>query len=330
MKEQSYYGHGKLLLSAEYFVLDGANALALPCKFGQVMNVRHTRSNNPKLVWKSYDSSGQLWFEASYELWRFRLLTEENQASLDLQMILRQARVQNVHFLREEADVHVDTSVEFPLEWGLGSSSSIIYNIAQWAYVSPFELSAKTFGGSGYDIACAQSMGPIVYSNDGGSPSWRSVNFSPFFKDKLYFVYLNQKQDSRKQVERYRSMELPDRQTLIKQINALTAGMAQAFDLQEFEAYMFEHEKLISRALDMPRVQDLNFKDYWGAIKSLGAWGGDFALATSDTSERETRRYFSERGFNTVLKYDEIICHKFLDQAESLPFLTERPHELEA
>ena len=30
----------------------------------------------------------------------------------------------------------------------------------------------------------------------------------------------------------------------------------------------------------MPRAQDLYFPDFKGVIKSLGAWGGDFVLAT--------------------------------------------------
>ncbi len=329
MREQTYYGHGKLLLSGEYFVLDGAKSLALPCKLGQVMNVKHSRSNNPTLHWKSYDHEGKLWFEAKYELWRFRILTEENQASIDLQKILQQARYQNIHFLRDEVDTLVETRVEFPLNWGLGSSSTLIYNIAQWAYISPFELLAKTFGGSGYDIACAQSMGPIIYSNLGGTPSWQSVNFSPLFKDKLYFVHLNQKQNSRREVERYQSLELEDKRSLIKQINSLTLGMSEALDLQEFEAYIFEHENLLSHSLDMPRVKDLHFQDYWGAIKSLGAWGGDFALATSDKGIDKTREYFASKGFETVLGYDEIICSNPLSGTETLSQLNERLNEAE-
>lgn len=329
MREQTYYGHGKLLLSGEYFVLDGAKALALPCKFGQVMSVRHVRSNEPKLVWKSRDSHGNLWFEAEYELWRFRLLSDENQTSLDLQKILRQARLQNVHFLREETDVIVETSVEFPLEWGLGSSSTLIYNIAQWAYVSPFELAAKTFGGSGYDIACAQSMGPIVYSNSGKGPAWQSANFRPLFKDNLYFVFLNQKQNSRREIERYRSIYMGDKQALVKKVDVLTEAMAQALDLREFENYVFEHEELVSKALDLPTVQAERFPDYWGAVKSLGAWGGDFALATSERSEEQTKLYFKQKGHDVVLRYDEIICDRQLDQFEGLPSLVERSHELE-
>lgn len=329
MREQTYYGHGKLLLSGEYFVLDGAKSLALPCKLGQVMNVRHSRSDNPVLHWKSYDNEGKLWFEAKYELWRFRLLTEEDQASLDLQKILRQARHQNIHFLRDEVDTLVETKVEFPLNWGLGSSSTLIYNIAQWAYISPFELLAKTFGGSGYDIACAQSMGPIIYSNLGGTPSWQSVNFSPLFRDKLYFVHLNQKQNSRREIERYQSIEFEDKRSLVEQINSLTVAMSEALDLQEFEAYIYEHENLLSSSLDMPRVKDLHFQDYWGAVKSLGAWGGDFALVTSDKGIERTREYFSSKGFDTVLGYDEIICNNPMNVSETLSQLNERLNEIE-
>lgn len=330
MREQCYYGHGKLLLSGEYFVLDGAKALALPCKHGQIMNVRHVRSNNPTLHWTSYDREGKVWFEAKFELWRFRLLSEESEPALALQKVLRQARVQNVHFLREEVDTIVETRLEFPLDWGLGSSSTLIYNIAQWAYISPFELLAKTFGGSGYDVACAQSMGPIIFSTTNQGPTWQSVAFSPLFKDNLYFVHLNKKQNSRTEVERYRSLNVQDKQSLIKRINALTVGMAEAFDLKEFEDCVLQHEEIISRALDMPRVQFSLFSDYWGALKSLGAWGGDFVLATSDRSEEETKAYFNQRGYHSVLRFDEIICNKSLDNLNGLALADESAHELEA
>ena len=33
--------HGKLLISSEYFILDGAVGLALPTRFGQLLEVGH-------------------------------------------------------------------------------------------------------------------------------------------------------------------------------------------------------------------------------------------------------------------------------------------------
>ena len=307
MNNQYYYGHGKLLLTGEYFVLDGAKSLALPTRMGQQMNVSYTRSNNPKLFWKGVDVDNKVWFEAVFELWHFNLVDNASEEALILQRILRQARKQNIHFLRDDMDVHVETVLEFPLNWGLGSSSTLLYNIAQWAYISPFELQDKIFEGSGYDIACAQSMGPIIYSKNTNGPTWKSVTFSPLFKDKLYFVYLNKKKNSRDAISYYKSLENDNRSEIIKKINEITKRVHESLDLREFEDCLFEHENLLSQALKISKIKDDLFSDYWGAVKSLGAWGGDFVLVTSDRSENETRAYFSSKGFNTLLTYSEMI-----------------------
>ena len=163
-----FFGHGKLLLTGEYVVMEGAQALALPTMAGQSMSVRYEKSfSEPVLRWRSLDNKGHEWFSASYEFWSFNQVEgEDSKESQFLQKLLRQIRVQNKHFLRDEVDVHVETKLGFPREWGLGSSSTLIYNLAQWGYVSPFELLFKTSSGSGYDIACAQSEGPILYKNN--------------------------------------------------------------------------------------------------------------------------------------------------------------------
>jgi len=313
MREQFFYGHGKLLLSGEYFILDGAKSLALPTSIGQTMTVKYKRSNDPKVFWKSYDSTGKCWFEANLELWQFELQDNDTEEAKMLQKILRQARRQNVHFLRDEQDVIVETRLEFPRNWGLGSSSTLIYNIAQWAYISPFELQAKTFGGSGYDIACAQAMGPMSYQIKSSGPRWESVDFNPIFTKNIYFLYLNKKQNTRESIERYRALtESDDTGSKIKELSQritdITDQMLAAIDLKEFEQLVFEHENIISKIIDMPRIQDREFSDYWGSVKSLGGWGGDFAMVTSFKSPEETKAYFSKRGYETFLSYGELIC----------------------
>lgn len=315
MREDYFYGHGKLLLTGEYFVLDGAKSVALPTKLGQRMHVRYRPSNDPKLYWKSYDLENKCWFEANFELWHFNILTEVNEQTEVLQAILKQARKQNIHFLRDGYDIHVETVLEFPLTWGLGSSSTLIYNIAQWAYTSPFELQQKIFGGSGYDIACAQSMGPIVYQVNNKRPNWGTISFSPLFKDNLYFVYLNQKQNSRDGIQRYKDL-VSDTDCTVKKLNDITDRIAQCIDLNEFEELICEHENLISAQLDLPRVKDSKFSDYDGEIKSLGAWGGDFILATSKNTEEQTRDYFKSKGYETVLTFDELILQNFQKYGE--------------
>lgn len=308
MREQYFYGHGKLLLTGEYFILDGAKSIALPTNLGQTMSVKYKRSNDPKLHWKSYDSTGECWFEATYEFWKFNCLDNDSSDAKALQQILIQARKQNVHFLRDEEDIYVETKLEFPLNWGLGSSSTLIYNIAQWAYISPFELLQQTFGGSGYDIACAQSFGPITYQLKSTGPRYEQQHFSPIFKDNIYFVYLNKKQNTQTSIKRYKELHIPEKEKITDKINMITEKILNCIDLKEFEELVFEHENILSMSLDLPRAKELYFQDYWGAIKSLGAWGGDFVMATSNMDEEMTKDYFNRRGFDVVLKYDDIIC----------------------
>ncbi len=309
-KDQYFFGHGKLLLSGEYFVLDGAQALALPTKVGQSLSVKYSPSFSPKLTWKSFDLNGDLWFEATYEFWHFNCLDAEVTADrLFLQKVLKAARAQNTHFLRDDVDVYVETRLGFPLSWGLGSSSSLIYNVAQWAYVSAFELSFKTYGGSGYDIACAQSEGPITYRKGSSGPNWGPVTFNPEFKDQLYFVYLGNKQDSRAGIAHYQErVPQTERSKIAEQISKLTESMLNCKTLGEFEAVIASHEKIVSEALEIPRARELHFSDYWGEVKSLGAWGGDFVLVTSAHPQQETKNYFKEKGYNVFINYSDLIC----------------------
>ncbi len=305
--EQYFYGHGKVLLSSEYFVLDGAQALALPVRFGQSLSVKYAKSFSPTLSWKSYDVNGKLWFDCTYEFWHFDLLEgQEDEVSLFLQKILRQARKQNPHFLREEEDVFVESKLGFPIEWGLGSSSSLIYNVAQWAYVSPFELLFSTQGGSGYDIACAQSSGPIIYEKKSSGPVWSLTNFDPPFKDNLYFIYLGHKQSTQEAIAFYRKNNQKNLD-LVNSLSNLTKEMLKAKSLEEFENLVKTHEELISMNLNIPRVKDQHFVDYWGEVKSLGAWGGDFVMVSSNRSKEETQEYFVKKGHTVFLSYSELI-----------------------
>lgn len=47
-------------------VLDGANALALPTKFGQSLKVETI--SEPKIIWKSIDVEGDIWLDATINL----------------------------------------------------------------------------------------------------------------------------------------------------------------------------------------------------------------------------------------------------------------------
>lgn len=308
------YAHGKLLISGEYFALDGAHVLALPTTVGQSLAVKYKTSFGPVLHWKSYDMGGKLWFEEKFEFWRFNILNENPcKRALFLQKILRQVRKQNLHFLRDDVDVLIETRLGFPLDWGLGSSSTLIYNLAKFAYIGPFELLFESDCGSGYDIACAQSEGPILYNLDNGRPNWSIINFDPPFKEMIYFVHLGKKQDSRKAIE-YFKLKRPFDYNVIKSISDITHQMAIARELKHFELLMLEHEKIVAKNLNLTMIKEDRFSDYWGEIKSLGAWGGDFVMVTSDRSSRETQEYFFKKGLDVFIPYCELILNN-----ESLP-----------
>ena len=70
----------------------------------------------------------------------------------------------NPEFLQSEQGFLVKTNLTFPRDWGLGTSSTLINNIAQWAKVDAFQLLWNSFSGSGYDIANAQYNTPILYA----------------------------------------------------------------------------------------------------------------------------------------------------------------------
>ncbi len=306
-KNQYFFGHGKLLLTGEYFVLDGALALALPTKVGQSLSVKYSPSFSPSLSWKSFDVHGNCWFDSKFEFWHFKCLDENpSEEALFLQKILQQVRKQNPHFLRDDVEIKVETRLGFPLDWGLGSSSSLIYNIAQWAYVSPFELLFKTQGGSGYDIACAQSEGPIAYKKITSGPNWSPIYFNPGFKDNIFFVYQGQKMNSREAIKDY-SKKRPFSSSLISKMTELTQEFLNAETLEKFQSVMGEHEQIVGEALGMTPVKDKLFSDFPGAIKSLGAWGGDFVMVATELDITEVKKYFKEKGLDVVYRFEDLI-----------------------
>jgi len=305
---QKLYASGKLLLTSEYFILDGAQALALPTKFGQTLEIKqlNAQSESPKLEWYAYDANDKMWLSAVFDLNDFTIISSSDDHIDNLQKILQQARYLNPDFLRSGNDFCVDTHLEFNRSWGLGSSSTLIYMIAQWANICPFELLDKTLGGSGYDIACAGVQKPILYSYNNGKADWQEINFDSDFKENLYFVYLNKKQSTEEAVKYYKSLE-NNRSDIIEKINEITQAILHTKTLKDFDKYIDRHEEIIADELAFPRIQEKFFSDYWGKVKSLGAWGGDFILVTSSKSFEETKKYFSQRGFDTILKYREII-----------------------
>jgi len=300
----TYRSNGKLLLTAEYVVLDGANALALPTNYGQSLTVEPF--DEPQLNWKSINHKGEIWFEALLPLEKIASEFSNSYSDLEKRVIeiLHSAKQLNSEFLKNDSGFKVTTKLDFPNNWGLGSSSTLINNIANWANVDAYQLLQLTFGGSGYDIACAQYNNPITYQNNPDKTRIvNSITFNPRFKNELFFVHLNQKQNSRHGIEHYKTNK-QNVTTIIKEINSITHRIINCLSISEFETLITAHEQIISKLINLPTVKLTLFPDYSRAIKSLGAWGGDFVLATGTTDDMF---YFKNKGYQTIIPYSEMI-----------------------
>lgn len=232
--------------------------------------------------------------------------TTDEKISTHLTKLLKGAVRLNSEFLSKWKGFKVEANLEFDTNWGLGSSSTLTQLVAEWADVHPMLLHFKVSNGSGYDVACADAEGPILYQVVDDSVKYEPVSYAPSFSDKLYFVHLNQKQSSDDAIKYYLKT-VKGKSAFCKKLTDLTESIMETNSFTKFESLIDDHENLVSEALKLDRVQSTHFGDYWGKVKSLGAWGGDFVLVSSDKSADETKAYFVGKGFNTVVPYQEMV-----------------------
>ncbi|HUH34457.1 MAG TPA: GYDIA family GHMP kinase [Moheibacter sp.] len=303
---ERFYAHGKLLIAGEYAVLDGALAWAIPTRFGQSLTVQYTNETScPTLLWEAFLSDGNLWFSVKFDLRTFEILAFSDETlAQSLQQIFQQITTLNPNFFSSiNQNIACKTQLEFPKDWGLGSSSTLIALLAQWTKVDAFALNDLTFQTSGYDVACATHDQPILYQLIEEDRRIEEVEFSPPFLDELFFVYLNQKQDTQAHVTtHYKNLERSV--DWLNGFSALTYNLLHATTLEEFETLMNLHESLVVSRLNFQKVKDLYFSDYGGSVKSLGAWGGDFVLLTA---RPDFRNYLKDKGFEVVFSWKDLI-----------------------
>jgi mevalonate kinase len=303
----TWYANGKLLISGEYLVLRGAKALAIPLRFGQSLTVSHSKGE-PVLHWTA-KIPGSTWFTAQFYSESFEILTASDEiAASRLRSILQTIREIKPEFLTDTAGINAATELNFPPEWGIGSSSSLIANVSRWAGVDPFELNRRIFGGSGYDIAAALSNNPIIYHLEKGIPGFESIEFYPPSPDHIWLVYQNKKENSQAAVSRFSETEVSP--TAVETISEITRRLSETKNFTEFSELLTRHESLMARILHTKPVRERLFPDFEGSIKSLGAWGGDFLLAASPREGSYVRDYFWQKGFSTLFRYDEMVFKK--------------------
>ncbi len=302
-----FQAHGKLLLSAEYMVMHGSKALAVPLQKGQTLEIKHTESKQ-FFSWKAYYNS-KLWFAADFDPGTLKILDATNpEMALRLKNIIQACIEMMPSFQESLFRKDAVTRLDFSPDYGFGSSSTLISLLAEWAEVNPLDLHFMVSEGSGYDVACALADGAITYKLRDDLPQYQHIPFYPSFRENIWFAWLGRKQPTESHLREVARKINPGFDTIYK-FSELTRAMIEATTLSEFRLVMEEHEEELSRILGKERISS-SFKSLPGSIKSLGAWGGDFVMIASEVGRESLEAYLAGEGIHTLYSYEELVYEK--------------------
>ncbi|ASK31567.1 30S ribosomal protein S6 [Chryseobacterium sp. T16E-39] len=295
------FSPGKLMLTSEYFAIDGALVLAVPTKLGQEFFFEEIKDGQSFVFWEAYHQN-KLWLKVTidYSTWEIVETNIPSSAEFLVKTLKNVQHLSDKKFLGDNS-YFLKTNLQFPPDFGLGSSSTLMNNLSVWADIDPFQLNTLSLGGSGYDIAVAKEKSAVLYQNK-PQIQYKKVIFDPVFKNELIFIHLNKKQDSREGINLYKSMmKSPE---LVEYFSSLTNQVLLCSELDIFSQLMLIHEEKISQFLNIPTVKEKYFDDCPVFVKSLGAWGGDFVMSTKF---RGFKDYFRGKGFTAIFEWDGII-----------------------
>ncbi|MBP8849026.1 MAG: hypothetical protein KBG80_00585 [Breznakibacter sp.] len=297
-----FRANGKILITSEYLVLHGAKALALPLKYGQTLTVESNDSKELEWIANLPDKN---WFRVKFDSKLAIVEASNNYLAEATQKLIEAAVIIGKLNTFDFIGKRIITQLDFQKDWGFGSSSTILSLIAQWLKIDPFKLLEITFGGSGYDIACATSFKPIIYQLENNKPTYSNTIFNPKYSDNIFFFYLGQKQKSYTEVIKYSKIK-PNPEIIIK-ANQLTEHIINAPFTSLFQEYILQHEALIASYTNLPSINELiPIKDV--VLKSLGAWGGDFAMAVS-SNPQQAKIDLAKLGYNIQFSFNELALY---------------------
>lgn len=295
------FSPGKLMLTSEYFAIDGALVLAVPTKLGQEFFFEEKEDGKSLILWEAYHQNTP-WLKVviDYKTWQILETNIPSSAEFIAKTLQNVQQLSNSKF-KTDLTYYLKTNLQFPADYGLGSSSTLMNNLAEWAEIDPFYLNTISLGGSGYDIAVAKEKSAVLFQSK-PEIKYEKVDFNPSFKNELIFIHLNQKQDSREGINLYKSKKKSPE--LVNEFSDLTKKILLCNELESFSELMMIHEHKIADFLKISTVRERFFSDCPSFVKSLGAWGGDFVMSAKFG---DYKNYFWEKGFPTVLEWENII-----------------------
>jgi hypothetical protein len=299
-----YHSNGNLLLTGEYLISQGAEAIALPLKKGHTLAV--TPIHGKKIIWESvYNQETKTKTILKSDDFEITQTNNENSAKF-VQHILRKA-MDHLPSLSHLPGYHVKAFHDYPEFLRFGSESALIANITNWFNINPFRFSREISPGLQYGIACAKSNKPILYQLTNKYPDYREINLDLPFKENIYIVYTGHNPDSynkKKETQKY-----PDHHEVFPKIREINKRIIKSRAHEEFENALLEHEKLLSGVLTKERLQERIFQDFPGIIKPLNEWNGELILVTWKGDKNELHEYFAPYNIQTIFSWDELVKH---------------------
>jgi len=274
-----FSARGKIMLTGEYLVLEGARTLARPTLRRQFLHVG-TQGIPGQLQWVSLDYQGKSWFEYTFRPSEpdFKLKLSQDPVAAKLWSLLDfNASLSGLDVV--QPGYKVTTRLEWPRDWGLGSSSSLVVLLSRWFGSDPFVVQQDILGGSGYDIACGLSDEAIIYTLKEGQPKYQPVNTNPTFERHAAFAWLGSKADTDLAIRHFKQLvSAEDITDSIPRVDLITDTVLVSTDAQEMVEALGEHEAIIGSLIQREPIRHKHFKTFPGMVKSCGAWGGDFVL----------------------------------------------------
>jgi mevalonate kinase len=292
--------NGKLLLTSEYFILDGASGWAMPTQYGQKMIATPTE----KPIWQAFLNDKTLWLETAINS---NVASNSNETTL-LFEILNYIKQENPEQYHKKINHSFQLFIDFNRAWGLGSSSTFIALIADFFEIDAYKLNHTFFKGSGYDIACAFASEALLYTIlDIEVRSIENFSIAESIKPHLFFIYTGQKQNSREAIQYYRNLPQKEKDIAINDLNFITRELIRKQDYKDWLYFLKIHEDIISKVLKLEKISQTLAKELPFFSKSLGAWGGDFILCLANDEPSIIKNRISETGFDTYFEYKDII-----------------------
>lgn len=277
--------------------------LAVPLRWGQTLKV--SENQGAEVHWISKDAKGQKWFECKLNLIDFSIdKTTDEQKAQFIRTLIKSAAQLNSDFLSKWKKYRITSELEFDPEWGLGSSSTLIANLAEWAELSPFELYFDTQEGSGYDVAAAVSDSPFLYQKSETELTFETFDWDQKLMENIFVFYLGNKQSTAAEVNEWKKNKRWNKGD-INHMNTLSESLAECEDVDQAMELFREHLKMMEKILDQ-RAFEGRYADFEGVMKPMGAWGGDFGLALSPDPEY-TMKYLNKQGLAHVFRLSEIV-----------------------